>query len=1570
MGAVKHNEELNEALRTLVPISALSDEKFAELMVSTRIEELAAGEAVFREGDIDPRAVYLLAGKVVMMSGKSSTDTVIGGTEASRYPLAHHIPRQLSAIAKTAVRCIRIDTQLLDTLLTSDKDRGDAYEVSEILEEDDNDWMTQMLQSESFANLPAENIQALFMHMEEVQFSAGDAVIKQGEAGDYYYMLRNGRAKVVVEVDGKKKIVADLKAGDSFGEEALISDAPRNASVIMQTNGALMRLAQNDFEELMKEPLIKWVTFDEAKAIVEDGGVWLDVRMPNEHSSGCIEGSHNLPLSLLRSRADKLKTSRKYVTYCDNGKRSSVASFLLSQRGFDSYVLAGGYAEKCAEPAKPDTDNKVVELKPGQQAEPKVIREVVKEIIEVEDEQARKAREEAERRAEEESSRRAQVEEELAMLKQAQVNAKEAAQKETEKRLKAEAAVEKLKKGQEEAFRKAEDEIKRRKEVEEDAQRIKAEAEVAQQKAEEEVNKLRVEREQAHEQAEQELAALREQREQAEKDAQEQAEAMKAQAEEARKQAEEQAEKLKQEAEVARQAAEADAKRIRDEAMAAQEKAEQHMADLEAQQQESREKAEIEAARLKAEAEEVREQARIKSEEMASRIVAEAEQAKFDAEQQAAELLAEAEAERLKAQAEHARFVSSQEDARLKAEQEVAKLKAEAEKARLRAEEEQQKMQQSEANRLDAEKEANRIKAEAEAARHKTEEELNQRQAESEAARLKAEEEAARVKAEAETARLKAEEEAARLAAEVEKARLDMQNESAESVAQLEAEAEAARLEAEEARRMREEAEALRLEAEQAAEKVREEADAARQQAVSDAERLIDEAEQARIQAEEEAGELREAAEQARLDAEKEAARLHDEANATRKQAEAEAQLLTEEAKDAQQRTDEMINKMKAEAEAARLKVEEEAARLKDEEAAARAKAEEEAARVRAEEEAARLETEQARRMREEAEALRLEAEQAAEKVREEADAARQQAIAEAEKLLDEAEQARIKAEEEAKHLKSAEASRVREEAEAVRLEAEQNAEKLRNEADAARQQAASEAEKLLGDAEQARTRAEEEARQLKQAAEQARLEAETEVARLHGEAQATREQAEEDARRLKQAAQQHAGDVISKLKAEAESQKVEDVADYGAATDFDTDDFDIGDIPLIEDESGEDSDLIVLGEDEQQKPVKDDIVEPPEDILDEHDEIERLVNEAVVGGVDSVFATGFTEAVVESEFLPAPRDNRMKLIAAAGTVAVVVIAVLVWVFVGGEDETRTPQVSEVPSVVVPDVAVSTPEPDAVAKPEPEPVPEPAPEPAAVKPPEKVVEPEVPPFKPEFFSDRLKSGGRGPQMAVIPQGSFRMGSPSTSTEFDERPAHDVKVNGFAMSRYEVTVADYTRYLQNTGRDGKSTVTGLKARQPVAKVSWDDAVKYARWLSAQTGKKYRLPTEAEWEYAALATGTDLYTWGDKLGKNNANCFDCGSKWDSTSSAAVGSFAANTFGLHDMLGNLMEWVQDCKNRSYRGAPRTARAWLRGDCSKRMARGGSYETPGGSLRIKRRRSLPTTTRLETMGIRLVRE
>jgi formylglycine-generating enzyme required for sulfatase activity len=214
------------------------------------------------------------------------------------------------------------------------------------------------------------------------------------------------------------------------------------------------------------------------------------------------------------------------------------------------------------------------------------------------------------------------------------------------------------------------------------------------------------------------------------------------------------------------------------------------------------------------------------------------------------------------------------------------------------------------------------------------------------------------------------------------------------------------------------------------------------------------------------------------------------------------------------------------------------------------------------------------------------------------------------------------------------------------------------------------------------------------------------------------------------------------------------------------------------------------------------------------------------------------------------------------------------------------------------------------------------------------------------FRDTLRDGSPGPEMFSIPRGEFRMGDIQGSGSADERPVHSVRISRpFAMGRYEVTFDEYNVFARATGREQPADEGWGRDRRPVISVSWEDAVAYAEWLSKQTGKRYRLPTEAEWEYAARAGTETAYWWGDEIGKNRANCNSCGSQWDNRQTAPVGSFASNPWGLHDTAGNVHEWVQDCWHGNYNGAPEDgSKAWEEGgDCSLRVVRGGSwYDRP----------------------------
>ena len=194
------------------------------------------------------------------------------------------------------------------------------------------------------------------------------------------------------------------------------------------------------------------------------------------------------------------------------------------------------------------------------------------------------------------------------------------------------------------------------------------------------------------------------------------------------------------------------------------------------------------------------------------------------------------------------------------------------------------------------------------------------------------------------------------------------------------------------------------------------------------------------------------------------------------------------------------------------------------------------------------------------------------------------------------------------------------------------------------------------------------------------------------------------------------------------------------------------------------------------------------------------------------------------------------------------------------------------------------------------------------------------------FRESLRSGGEGPEMVVIPAGRFRMGCLSNFCQHEEKPVHAVMIGApFALSVYEVTFEDYDRFTYPNEAADEGWGRGAR---PVIRVSWNDAQDYVEWLSAQTGAEYRLPSEAEWEYAGRAGSTTTFSWGDELGANRANCYGdrCGDRWEYT--APVGSFRPNAFGLYDMHGNVWEWVADCWNGTYAGAPSDGAAWLAGD------------------------------------------
>ncbi|MEM7206858.1 MAG: cyclic nucleotide-binding domain-containing protein [Pseudomonadota bacterium] len=342
-------------LANFTPLDALNPENLTEIAAKLETHSIPASKIVFRHGDSLKQHFYLLEGEVEMIDADNNVvGTVEGGSSEARSALSLNNPQHVSVRTKSKSKIISVNRDLLDIMLTWDQtgsyqvldlDNYQPESSSSSSNEESHDWMTHILQTKAFHRIPPANIQAMFMRMEAVSYSKGDVVVTQNEPGDYFYTITQGKCDVSRSSGAGSDAVklATLGPGDSFGEEALISDATRNATVTMATDGSMMRLSKEDFISLLNEPLLSWVDYTEGVQKIAKGAEWIDVRLPAEFKSGHIPGSNNIPLIFLRMKMNTLDQDKEYIVYCDTSRRSSAASFLLSEKGFANvHTLADG----------------------------------------------------------------------------------------------------------------------------------------------------------------------------------------------------------------------------------------------------------------------------------------------------------------------------------------------------------------------------------------------------------------------------------------------------------------------------------------------------------------------------------------------------------------------------------------------------------------------------------------------------------------------------------------------------------------------------------------------------------------------------------------------------------------------------------------------------------------------------------------------------------------------------------------------------------------------------------------------------------------------------------------------------------------------------------------------------------------------------------------------------------------------------------------------------------------------------------------------------------------------------
>lgn len=334
-----------ELLKRFSPLDGLKRDNLAALVGKIQIRELSPQQFLFKEGDTEKRTIYILSGSLELLDQSEVIEIIEGGTDGAKNPVAAVFPRRVSGRAQNRVQYIAIDSDLLDVMLTWDQ--TGSYEVSELGGSADgsgDDWMTTLLQAKAFHKIPPANIQAIFMRMQQINYKSGDVILKQGTEGDYFYVLTRGKCLVTRETPLNKEGIrlAELNVGETFGEEALISNAKRNATITMLQDGSVMRLGKDDFKKLLNEPMLDWVDFNEGEQIIKNGGQWLDVRLPSEFENRHLEGAINVPLYFIRLKINTLDKSKKYVLCCDTGRRSSAGAYILSERGYQTCVLRGG----------------------------------------------------------------------------------------------------------------------------------------------------------------------------------------------------------------------------------------------------------------------------------------------------------------------------------------------------------------------------------------------------------------------------------------------------------------------------------------------------------------------------------------------------------------------------------------------------------------------------------------------------------------------------------------------------------------------------------------------------------------------------------------------------------------------------------------------------------------------------------------------------------------------------------------------------------------------------------------------------------------------------------------------------------------------------------------------------------------------------------------------------------------------------------------------------------------------------------------------------------------------------
>jgi CRP-like cAMP-binding protein len=332
-------------LQKFFPLNKLDEQQLRSLSEQARLVDVHEGKIIFKRNDLNETSHWLVSGAVDLLDADFKVTKLKADTDQSRLMLDAANPHHLTAITTNESRLLILEHEtLLQSLKAAGIDELDNISADTHLadEEDSIDWMSALLESHLFELVPPANIQELFNRFKEVNLEPGDKVIVEGDTGDYFYVLKKGRVRID-KINGENTVkLAEAGPGDFFGEDALVRDAPRNATITMLTYGSLMRLGKDDFQGLLQQPTNEYISLEEikdAKASAQLKLIVLDVRDPAEFQQGSVESAVNIPLPLLRKNLHKLNKDIAYICKCDGGKRSELAAFILNKGGFEAFIF-------------------------------------------------------------------------------------------------------------------------------------------------------------------------------------------------------------------------------------------------------------------------------------------------------------------------------------------------------------------------------------------------------------------------------------------------------------------------------------------------------------------------------------------------------------------------------------------------------------------------------------------------------------------------------------------------------------------------------------------------------------------------------------------------------------------------------------------------------------------------------------------------------------------------------------------------------------------------------------------------------------------------------------------------------------------------------------------------------------------------------------------------------------------------------------------------------------------------------------------------------------------------------